>query len=366
MKLSHSKLQNIINNPAEYYLSAIEGIQPKEEKAAFAVGSAVHYSIEHSTDDLLEYFNKKSIEELTQQEIMATAMAYGYQLHKDKIMAKVLEGCTVLEENHELFLESELPSDPYEKHDFVGILDLLCKTDKGWVLMDYKTSSQTPDWKGYIDQIYRYIFQLKTNYPDIPIYRLGIINIKKASLYKKKDDTNATFLERYKKMYKEGFDTLFDYHEFRDCEIDLNDYDKYIRNLRFMSDIAAAIVKNKSWFINFNNVEGKYGKSEYYPIFYREVDAYKLYKIRDRVFMKDQWFDERGCCELDMKVLFVDNIMNHFYKYEEEYNLDNVNYLENIKSKYTYDDRLLKLYEDTLRKKLVEAEEANNIKDDPF
>lgn len=129
---------------------------------------------------------------------MATAMAHGFKVHKNKIMSKVLEGCTIEEENHELFLTSNLPSIPYDHHEFVGILDLLCKTDKGWILMDYKTSSQTPDWKCYIDQIYRYIFQLKTNFPDIPIYRLGIINIKKSSLYKRKDDTNQSFLDRYK------------------------------------------------------------------------------------------------------------------------------------------------------------------------
>ena len=364
MKLSHSKLQCIINNPAEYYLSAVEGIQLKEEKAAFAIGSAVHWSIEHDTDDLLEYFGKSSIDELTQQEIMAIAMAHGFKVHKDKIMSKVLEGCTIEEENHELFLTSNLPSIPYDHHEFVGILDLLCKTDKGWILMDYKTSSQTPDWKCYIDQIYRYIFQLKTNFPDIPIYRLGIINIKKSSLYKRKDDTNQSFLDRYKQMYETDFDKLFDYHEFKDCEIDLNDYDKYIRNLKYMSDIAASIVANKSWFINFNNVEGKYGKSDYYPIFFRQVDAYKLYKIRDKVYMKDQWFEERGCCDLDMKVLFEDNVLNHFYKFEQEYEKDREHYLDNIKQNYIVDDRLLKIYENTLQQKLKESSEE--IKDDPF
>ena len=106
MKLSHSKLQCIINNTAEYYLSAVEGIQLKEEKAAFAIGSAVHWSIEHDTDDLLEYFGKSSIDELTQQEIMPPAMAHGLTVHKHNTISKDLDGFPPAAHHHPFFSTS--------------------------------------------------------------------------------------------------------------------------------------------------------------------------------------------------------------------------------------------------------------------
>ena len=56
--------------------------------------------------------------------------------------------------------------------------------------------------------------------------------------------------------------------------------------------------------------------------------------------------------------------MNHFYKFEQEYEKDNMHYLDNIKQKYVVDDRLLKIYEDTLQQKLKESSEE--VKDDPF
>ena len=80
--------------------------------------------------------------------------------------------------------------------------------------------------------------------------------------------------------------------------------------------------------------------------------------------MKDQWFEERGCCDLDMKVLFEDNVLNHFYKFEQEYEKDREHYLDNIKQNYIVDDRLLKIYENTLQQKLKESSEE--VKDDPF
>ena len=59
MKLSHTKLQTILECPMTYFLNYKEGIKLKEEKSALAIGSAVHWGIEHNTDDLEEYYNEE-------------------------------------------------------------------------------------------------------------------------------------------------------------------------------------------------------------------------------------------------------------------------------------------------------------------
>ena len=75
-----------------------------------------------------------------------------------------------------------------EKHKFVGIVDLLLLTNKGFVLIDYKTSTYEPQWDNYLDQIYRYIFLLRSEYPDIPVVKIGIVNIRKTSIRQKKTE----------------------------------------------------------------------------------------------------------------------------------------------------------------------------------
>ena len=56
MKLSHSKMNTILCCPMTYYLTYEQGIQAKVEKPALAIGSAVHWGIEHDTNDLSEYY----------------------------------------------------------------------------------------------------------------------------------------------------------------------------------------------------------------------------------------------------------------------------------------------------------------------
>ena len=56
MRLSHSKLSCILSCPATYYLNYVQGISKKTEKSALSIGSAVHWGIEHDTEDLSEYY----------------------------------------------------------------------------------------------------------------------------------------------------------------------------------------------------------------------------------------------------------------------------------------------------------------------
>ena len=75
MKLSHSKLSTILSCPMSYYLSYEQGIALKDVKPALSIGSAVHYGIEHNTDDLTEYYNKsagfKSRDNFTRDQLIA-------------------------------------------------------------------------------------------------------------------------------------------------------------------------------------------------------------------------------------------------------------------------------------------------------
>ena len=82
MKLSHSKLNCILNNPAEYYLIYKEGIKLKDEKPALSLGSAVHWGIEHNTEDLTEYYEELRKEKgsgvYSEGQPLAEAMVHGY------------------------------------------------------------------------------------------------------------------------------------------------------------------------------------------------------------------------------------------------------------------------------------------------
>ena len=66
--------------------------------------------------------------------------------HKDELFEKLLkdpetgEKLELLDELHETYLTGKLKSfkDKELQHDFVGIIDLLLLTNKGFVLVDYK------------------------------------------------------------------------------------------------------------------------------------------------------------------------------------------------------------------------------------
>ena len=209
MKLSHSKLATILNDPMTYYLSYVQGISKKEEKPALWIGSAVHWGIEHNTDDLTEYFKEKGTfrtkEDYTRDHLLSEAMVHGYLKHKDELFEKLLtdpvtqEKLTLENETHELYVTGKLK--PYnikeiDFHDFVGIIDLLLLTNKGFVIIDYKTSTYEPDWNTYLDQIYRYIMLLRTTFPEIPVCKVGIINIRKTGIRQKKNENNDEFLRK--------------------------------------------------------------------------------------------------------------------------------------------------------------------------
>ena len=328
MKLSHSKLSCILNCPMTYYLTYKEGIDLKEGAPALAIGSAVHWGIEHNTEDLSEHYkeegNFKQADAYGHDELLAESMVHGYMKKKDELFAELLkdeetgEQLDLLDEQHEIEIYADLPSKKFdEPHVFHGIIDLLLLTEKGFILIDYKTSSKTPDWDKYLDQIYRYIFLLKQEFPTVPVYKIGIINIKKSMIRQKQGENEDSFLIRLKKEYDTNSDLICS-HIYKPWEMDQKLIDDYIDNLSSAADMAQLIDDNEAWYINYNNAVTEYGKSKFWDIFYDTKDCYLLYKIKDTIWDEDEGLlTSRDCVPIDMATIHNKNVLNHFDKFNE-------------------------------------------------
>ncbi len=364
MKLSHSKLSTILSDPISYYLSYIQGISLKETKPALAIGSAVHWGIEHNTEDLSEYFkesgNFKQATGYTKEQLLSEAMVHGYLKHKDEIFEKILTDkdgskAELVEETHELYVTAKINSRVFADviHDFVGIIDLLLLTDKGFVVIDYKTSTFEPDWNGYLDQIYRYIMLLKDAFPEVPIFKIGIINIRKSGIRQKRNESESEFLNRLKFEYDVNDENYVNYHEYLPEELDENLITNYIKNLKLMCDLAYEIENRHLFFINYGAQKNQYGKSQFYDIIYETENAELLYNISDVI-----WNDEindfvyiRDCVKLDMDVIKYSNCMNKYllFKHEIVENGLSDETIEQIKRNYRTDDELLNKYIETYK-----------------
>ena len=362
MELSHSKLTTILSCPMTYYLTYKQGIKLKVEKSALAIGSAVHWGIEHDTEDLEEYYRENGNFSQTKgygkDELLSESMIHGYRKYKTEIFDEILKDLDnpenkleLLDEQHELELYADLPSKRYSiPHSFMGIIDLLLLTNKGFIIIDYKTSSQTPDWDKYLDQIYRYIFLLKNNFPDIPVYKIGIVNLKKTQIRQKQSENEESFLLRLKREYDINED-LINTHIYLPDQLDPKLINDYIDNLSDMADTAQMIDENQAWFINYANANGQYGKSSYWDIFYNTPDCYLLYKIEDTTFDKDDGIQEfRDCVPIDMLTIRNKNVLNHFTQFKEvidnqkETKITKDSIFSEIKKNYITDDSLLNKY----------------------
>lgn len=331
MKLSHSKLSCILSCPMSYYLNYEQGMFKKVEKSALAVGSAVHYGIEHGIEDLSDYYKQQGTfrqgDNYTRDQLLAEAMCHGYLKHKDELFAQLLKSpitgnqLTCLEELHETYLTGILPSKiKDEPHDFVGIIDLLLLTEEGFILVDYKTSSLYPNWDDYLEQLYRYIFMLRCNFPDTPVLKIAIINIRKTAIRQKKNETEFEFLQRMKFEYDVNDEAYVNYHEYLPEELNSALINDYINNLAKMADMAQLIVDSKNYYINYGAAKGQYGKSDWWDIFYKTEGCEVLYGIRDKIWDNDEncFKTTRDCIKLDMKVIeHFDKVLNKYEHFKQ-------------------------------------------------
>ena len=278
--------------------------------------------------------------------------------HKDKIFESILqyngERLQLVEESHELYVTGVVPSH-YSKdnHDFVGVIDLLLLTNKGFVIIDYKTSSSEPDWNNYVEQLYKYIMLVRSEFPDIPVIKIGIVNIRKTNIRQKKTENYLQFLNRMKFEYDINDENYVVYHEYDVNKLNEQAISDYINNLSFMCDTASMIDERKLWYINYGAATGIYGKSQYWDIFYKTPDCYMLYKIADQIIEDGEVKSSRPCKPIDMLVIEHNNVMNHYVKYKQERGLcTDKDFDAYIHKKYICDDELLKEYSEMYEKKL--------------
>lgn len=361
---SHSKLETILTCPMTYYLKYIQGIKPKKEKAAFEIGSAVHWGIEHNTYDLFDYYSEKNAlgTEYTQDQLLAQAMDYFYLSVKDWVYDKILVDpvtkgkLQLIEEVHEGNVTATLEgsTNMMPSHNFLGIVDLLFRTDKGIIIIDFKTSTYEPNWDSYLDQLYRYIYLISSKYPNEPILKIGIVNLRKIKCYKEKFEDAQDFFSRLCQEYTSYPEKYIDYHEYPVSTINKDVLDDYIVNLRRMLDTAYSIDKNKLWYINYSAAITEYGKSDYYDIFYNTKNAYKKYKIRDKIYSEDEnkIVYSRDCVPLDMmSYVYQEKLINHYTDYVNAIaqcqNDDVQAQIQFLEQQYYFDKDLIKTYAKT-------------------
>lgn len=383
MHLSHSGLQQLLTCPASYFLSKKQGISLKKESTALQIGSAFHWGCEHNTDDLGGYLDEldpyqTNIANYQKEVTLASGMVYAYLNKKDELFKEILtdyNGVDILdlkEEFHELDITVPLKSFKYEAdHEFHGIIDLLLLTNKGWIIIDYKTSSIKPDFDKYLDQVLRYAWMLRTKYPEVPVYKIGIINVRKVQLRKKDKENDENYLMRLKREYVINDDELVVYNQFSPDDFEESKMNLYIANLSRMADFAQMIEDSGSWYINYGNAVSVYGKSEFWDLFYKTQNCQYLYKIRDPMFNYtfNEMCEYRDCTMSDICALEIPNLLNHFVDFENfVMTLDSdIDFTKDVikakcKEQYTIDDEVFELYWTELNRKLEEApNETENV-----
>lgn len=368
---SHSRLNKLFENPAEYFLIYEEGIKPKQEKPALSTGSAIHWLLENNTTDLEEYYKEKGKllewNDYSDERCLAESIAEAYFKRKDAIYKSMLfdkdskKILGILSEEHELQLTAEFPSKIFEApHSFLGIIDLLILTEKGWILVDYKTSSQKVDWDNYKSQLYKYIHLLGQNFPEFPVWKICIINLRKTQIRRKKSENDESFKARIKAEYDLNGDDLIELHIYHRSEFSDDKIEEQKQSLIQMMDLGQIILNNRMFFTNYSNIVGQYGPSQYYDVFYKTPDSYNLYTIKDMVFDEDEndITSSRNCEPIDMLVLDKGNdILNKYSMFKKQVELlkdagvkDEEQILGKLRKKYITSDKLLNKYMLTYKK----------------
>lgn len=367
---SHSRLNKLFENPAEYFLIYEEGIKPKLEKAALSIGSAIHWCMENSTTDLTTYYQEKGNllqwNDYSDEQCLAECIAEAYFRNKDRIYKMILldpetnQYLDVYSEEHELELTAEFPSKLFNlKHKFLGIIDLLILTEKGWILVDYKTSSQKVDWDNYKSQLYKYIHIIRYCFPEFPIWKIAIINLRKTQIRRRKNENDESFKARIKMEYELNDQELIDCHIYRDYEFTEEQIEQQKNSLIEMMDLGQVILNNRLFFTNYSNIINQYGPSQYYDVFYKNGDSHNLYTIKDLIYDEDEndIVTSRNCEPIDMMVLDRNDILNKYNIFKEQVKQldemginDDEKVFTELKKKYTCDDKLLKKYMNTYKR----------------
>ena len=248
-------------------------------------------------------------------------------------------------------------------------------TNKGFIIIDYKTSSRRPEWDNYLEQLYRYVYIVETMFPEVPIYKLAIINLRKTGIRQRKLETEEQFRQRLRMEYELNDEDYINFHVYSKDVLDKEQMDYYILNLRKSADFANYIDTTSNFYLNYGNLITVYGRSEFYDIFKRTPDAHILYNISDTILGYDELTDElkiqtkRDARQIDIDAVFEQNILHKYeqfktvvlgyYAVNEDTEKENI--MEYIKQTFKTDDELLELYWKTLE---YEVEKSIEIKSD--
>lgn len=385
---SNSSLNELMQCPATFFLKKICKITPIVAKPAFSLGSAVHWCLENEVEDSEPYYEGLNLNALKKlnynsDKVLVDAMVHLFYKNKEKIYNQLLTNedgsklklvsktitdinnveYNINKECNELSLYVKIKSYKFkEDHNFMGIIDklLLVEDEKGrlgFILLDYKTSSQLPNWDKYLDQLYRYRYILKYLFPKMMLFKIGIINLVKTGIRKTKKESEDDFKKRIIEEYEINDDGLLNYHIYEDKLLDENMFKYYIQNLSRMLDNARTIYDDKNFYLDWAGLETQYGKNDYYYMIFPYENSWLDFKIEDTIYDEDSdtILKYRVCVESDTKILFNDKVIYNFNQFKDIYEflketLNDAKIKHYILDLYTIDEDLLDAYFITYRK----------------
>lgn len=356
MVWSHSKINLVLEDVFSYFLRYYYKVEPVKKSNALLIGSAVHHGLELDNSDLSDYFRENgSFEQknaFSPEQMLAEAMVTSYLAVKDDILSDIIGDSHI----KNIYREQEYIV-PLEKtkSEFLGIIDLLIETDKGWIVVDYKTTSKTPNYDDYLEQLYRYCFLLEKTYPDIPIYKIAIISLKKASIRQKFNESPDDFKRRLILLYREQGSEYISYHIFNKSEdkviFNPEVLKNYYNNLENLISLCEKIISYDKFPVNYSKALNIYGNSPYFDLIYfnKEKAQANLY-VRDYIYNEDlnEIEYKRDLNEVDFVLIEQASlsVLNKSIIHYDHYKSIIENKDDNIEN-YIYDPELIKKYQAT-------------------
>ena len=362
---SHSKINLLMEDLFSYFLNYKMKVKPIEKSKALSLGEAVHYALENENSDLDQFFKENGTLEqkngYSYEQVLAESLSQAYLDRKNEILSNIVGNSKILQIDKEI--KFEVPID--ENNSFLGIIDLLITTDKGFIVIDYKTTSRTPNYDDYIEQLYRYCFILNIAKPKTPIYKIAIISLRKSGIKQKMNESIEDFKRRLILDYKERSDEYITWHTF-DTESDKHIFNEEIlkehhNNLKKLIQVCDTIDQLNSYPKNYSKAQNVYGLNQYYDfIFWNRENILSKFYISDKSYNEESDLveDRRNLNNLDLEIIknSTNSILNesivHYNKFLQVIDGDIKNYDEKkILDKYLVDVNLLRNY-----KKVFEIE----------
>ena len=355
MIFSHSKINLLLEDMFSYFLNYEMGIKPIQKQKALLVGEAVHYALENKNADLTQFFKENgSFEQqntFSEEQVLSESLAEAYLEREENIQKAIIGDAKIIETYKELEVKVKMKK---SDNEFLGIIDLLFLTDKGFIIVDYKTTSRTPNYDDYLEQLYRYCMLLNYQFPETPIYKIAIISLRKSSIRRKTNEDIESFKRRMILDYQERADEYIDYHVFE------GEVDKYIFNENILKDfyqnmenlisMCSKLLQSKTFPIVYKNAINIYGRSTYYYFIYWNEESIKTnFVIKDKIWNDEleEFQTQRSINDIDLKLVKSKKLNRKYIikyiQFEEIWKELNEDEKQLIK-KYKIDKKLLDIY----------------------